>query len=274
MRRPTPVILAECGPGRGTLMQDALRAIAQTAPEFRAALELHLIETSPRLRALQADRLPPATWHESVETLPELPLVLLANEFLDALPVRQFVRRNHVWTERYVENGSFTEHQAADPGGDAADGQVIERSEAAHEVIETAARQVTAHGGAALFLDYGPSEPAIGDTLQAIRHGRPADPLADPGSADLTAHADFPSLARTASRAGAVVHGPIPQGIFLARLGLFQRTDQLARSQKPARASALIQAAQRLAEPANMGRLFKAMAICHPSLPTPPGFDE
>ena len=124
-----------------------------------------------------------------------------------------------------------------------------------------------------MFLDYGPAASAPGDSLQALRAGRPADPLADPGEADLTAHVDFAALARVARSAGAAAHGPAPQGPFLARLGLFQRTGRLARTQPPARAAALVQAAQRLAEPDRMGRLFKALAVCHPGLPTPAGFE-
>ncbi len=271
MRRPNAVILAECGPGRGTLMRDALRAITNVAPEFGAALELHLIETSPRLRALQADL--PATWHEAIDTVPDRPLILLANEFLDALPIRQFVRRDGAWTERHVDHGAFREEAAVDPGLTANDGEIVERSDAAHAFVAAAARRVATTGGAALFLDYGPAESGPGESLQAIEGGRPADPLAEPGGADLTAHVDFAGLAQTARAAGAAIHGPVPQGLFLARLGLYRRTGQLARAQ-PARAAALIHAAQRLAEPAGMGRLFKAMAICHPCLPVPPGFAE
>ncbi len=133
------------------------------------------------------------------------------------------------------------------------------------------AARLARDGGAALFLDYGG---ATGDTLQAIRAGRPGDPLADPGSADLTAHVDFAGIARAARATGASVHGPEPQGLFLARLGLFQRTDRLARGKPPAQAAALIEAARRLAEPDRMGRLFNVLAICHPSLPTPPGFSS
>jgi SAM-dependent MidA family methyltransferase len=132
---------------------------------------------------------------------------------------------------------------------------------------------LAAHPGAALFLDYGPEHSAAGDSLQAIRNGRPAGSLDAPGTADLTAHVDFASFAAAARGGGAAIHGPIPQGQFLARLGLFQRTDRLARTQTPAHASALIEAARRLAEPDRMGRLFKALALTSPGAPTPPGFD-
>jgi NADH dehydrogenase [ubiquinone] 1 alpha subcomplex assembly factor 7 len=277
--RPDPVLLAEAGPGRGTLMADALRAIARVAPDFHAALRLHLIETSPRLRAEQAARLPGAVWHDSLETLPDAPLLLLANEFLDALPIRQFVRRGAGWTERFVGPDGFCELPADPPnrnppGRDATDGEVVEVCEPALEIAAALGARFAARPGAALFLDYGPEHSAPGDSLQALSEGRMVDPLVPPGTADLTAHVDFAAVAAAARTNGADAHGPIPQGIFLARLGLFQRTDRLARGQSPARALALIEAARRLAEPDRMGRLFKALALCHPGCPLPPGFEQ
>jgi NADH dehydrogenase [ubiquinone] 1 alpha subcomplex assembly factor 7 len=271
--RPDVPLLAEAGPGRGTLMADALRAIGRVAPDFRAALRLHLVETSPRLRAAQRERLGAACWHERLEDLPAGPLFLLANEFLDALPIRQFVRRGGGWAERFVAEGAFVERPAAPPDFDAGEGEVVEIGEAARAVATLVGARLARDGGAALFLDYGPGERAAGDSLQALADGRPADPLAAPGNADITAHVDFAAFGAAARAAGAAVHGPIPQGIFLARLGLFQRTGQLARGQQPARAAALVSAAQRLAEPERMGRLFKALALCHPAAPTPPGFE-
>jgi SAM-dependent MidA family methyltransferase len=270
--RPDPVLLAEAGPGRGTLMADALRAVARVAPGFAAALSLHLVETSPRLRSLQAERLPGATWHAGIDDLPAGPLLLLANEFLDALPIRQFVRRGPGWAERHVEDGRFVELACPAPAGAAPDGAVLERCEPARAIAAALGRRLARDGGAALLLDYGAEASAPGDSLQAIGYGRPADPLAEPGSADLTAHVDFQAFAGAARAAGAAVQGPLPQGLFLARLGLYQRTDRLARSQPPLRAAALIAAARRLAEPDRMGRLFKAMALCHPALPPLPGF--
>lgn len=269
MGRPDPVVLAELGPGRGTLMADALRTVRSVTPDFFAALQLHLVETSPRLRRLQAERLQ-GTWHDGADTLPALPTIVLANEFLDALPIRQFVRRGAGWAERWVCEGRFAEQPA--PDLDVGEGEVVERCEAAHAIVGRLASGIAAQGGAALFLDYGAAESPPADTLQAIRNGAASDPLSDPGEADLTAHVDFGGLARTAREAGAAVHGPVPQGMFLARLGLFQRTDRLAQTQRPGRAAALIAAAQRLAEPAHMGRLFKAMALTHPGLPAPAGF--
>jgi SAM-dependent MidA family methyltransferase len=267
------VLLAEAGPGRGTLMADALRAIAKMAPDFGAALRLHLVETSPRLRAVQAERLPGAVWHDDFSELPDGPLLLLANEFFDALPIRQFVRRGSGWTERHVDDEKFVELPAAGPSRDAEEGEIVECSEAAPALARTLGRRLVTSGGAVLLLDYGPEHSAPGDSLQALRDRRPADPLAAPGLADLTAHVDFQAIAAAARAAGAAVHGPLPQGIFLTRLGLFQRSGVLARTQPPARAGAMMEAARRLAEPDRMGRLFKAMALCHPALPTPPGFE-
>ncbi len=273
--RPDPVILAEAGPGRGTLMADALRAVTRVAPDFRAALRVHLIETSPRLRRIQKERLDGvyASWHDRLDTLPGAPLLLLANEFLDALPIRQFVRRGDGWTERFVGPDGIIEQPAGPLNRDAAEGEIVEICEPARAIAGELAARFVRHRGMALFLDYGPAESAAGDSLQALREGRAADPLAEAGSADLTAHVDFADFARIARAGGAAVHGPLAQGMFLARLGLFQRTDRLAQSLPPARASALIESARRLAEPDRMGRLFKALAVCHPNAPVPPGFE-
>ena len=278
--RPAPVLLAEAGPGRGTLMADAQRAIAAVTPDFAAALRLHLIETSPRLRALQAEKLPGATWHETFATLPPGPLILLANEFLDALPIRQFVRRGGGWAERHVAGAAFVEIACADPPALLADiappalaeGAVIEVAEAARGWVTALSARIAAEGGAALLIDYGPAQAAAGDSLQALRHGRPAPPLASPGEADLTAHVAFAPLADAARAQGTAVFGPLAQGLFLARLGLFARSGQLARNLPPKQAAAVIAAAQRLAEPDRMGLLFKALAIMHAAAPPPPGF--
>ena len=268
---PDPFNLVEAGPGRGTLMADALRALARVAPAFTQAARIHLIETSPRLRAEQASRIPQARWHDTLGSVPHGPIILIANEFLDALPIRQFVRRQDGWAERHVENASFTEHPAEAPPRHAPLGTVVEIGEAGLAWTATLAARLVQHGGAALILDYGTAHTLPGDSLQALRDGRPADPLADPGSADLTAHVDFAALARAAEEAGAAAYGPVAQGVFLRRLGLAQRTERLAAA-RPDRAAALREAAARLAEPARMGTLFKALCLTHPDAPEPPGF--
>ncbi len=272
MGRPSPVILAEAGPGRGTLMRDALRAIASATPDFSAALRLHLVETSPRLRAIQAEGLA-ATWHADLATLPPGPMILLANEFLDALPIRQFIGCRGAWAERWVADGAFVDRPAADPPPlPAPEGAVIERSDAARGWVSALAARLAAQGGAALLLDYGPETSAAGDSLQALRGGRPADALAAAGAADLTAHVDFAALAAAARAVGAAVEGPLPQGLLLARLGFFARTAALTAA-APSQAAALAAAAHRLTAPEAMGRLFKGLAICHPNLSPLPGFE-
>ena len=278
MGRPDPVILVELGPGRGTLMADALRAIAAMVPGFRAALRVHLVETSPRLRQLQADRLGTAVaaWHEDIASLPPGPAIVIGNEFFDALPIRQFVRRDGAWLERCVTGGAFVETEATDAPplpAEAPEGAVQEVNEPARAIATALAQRLAWQGGAALFLDYGPGQSGFGESLQAVsRHGR-ADPLAMPGEADVTAHVDFAALAEAARGSGAVVLGPLPQGVFLARLGLFTRAAMLARMD-PKGAARHLGAAQRLAAPEHMGRLFKAICFCHPDMPPPPGFEE
>ena len=301
--RPRRVLLVEAGPGRGTLMADALRAVGRAAPEFRAALSVHLIETSPRLRALQAGRVPDAIWHDGLATVPEAPLLLMANEFLDALPIRQFVRRGPRWMERYVMEERSDAQGASETRRVACEGpatrylwherevsdpppfilsegecghtppNVVENCEPARRFVADLSCRLARHPGAALFLDYGAEHPRSGDSLQAIANGRPADPLSQPGTADLTAHVDFAALAAIVRDSGAIAQGPIPQGLFLARLGMFQRTGRLAEGQSPMRAAALVEAARRLTEPDRMGRLFKAMALRSPGAAVLPGFE-
>jgi NADH dehydrogenase [ubiquinone] 1 alpha subcomplex assembly factor 7 len=237
---------------------------------------VHLIETSPRLRAAQASRLPDAVWHDDLSTVPAQPMILLANEFLGALPIRQFVRRGAGWTERFVAAGQWVE-KAADaasvPAGRAAgDGEVVEVNEPARGFVAAVGERLSRHPGAALFLDYGPAHSAAGDSLQALAQKRPVDPLVHAGSADLTAHVDFADMASVARGCGAGVQGPMPQGAFLAVLGLFQRTERLARGRPTTEAAALVEAARRLAEPAAMGHLFKVMAVCSAWCPPLPGF--
>lgn len=273
MGAPGRVVLAELGPGRGTLMADALRAVDQMVPEFGRALELHLVETSPALRAAQAAKLGGrvAGWHDAAEGIPPGPALILANEFFDALPIRQFIRRGDGWRERFVAEGAFVE-QPSDHAEEAPEGSIREISEAGQTLAAALAARLAAQGGALLALDYGPAESGFGDTLQALRDNAAADPLAEPGQADITAHVDFAALATAARVAGAAAHGPIPMGVFLQRLGLMARSAMLAQS-APRQAGAILGAAQRLVAPEGMGRLFKALCIAHPAPLTPLGFD-
>ena len=300
MGSPQRVTLAEAGPGRGTLMADLLRAAAHIAPGFRAALRLHLVETSARLRALQARRLADAAplFHESLATLPEGPLILIGNEWLDALPIRQFVRRGGGWRERRVRaatggpqgNGARDAAAAVRGAGvaagcvvealpepspalpaDAPEGAIAEVCEPARAAAAALAARLARAPGVALFLDYGPAESGLGDSLQAMRAGRAADPFG-PGPADLTAHVDFAALAAAARAAGAAAFGPLPQGLFLQRIGLSTRAAALAAADGP-RGARHLAAAARLTAPEAMGRLFKALCLASPGLPPPPGFD-
>ncbi len=273
MGAPGQVLLVELGPGRGTLMADALRAAAML-PAFRAALSVHFVEQSPVLRQAQARKVPGASWHDGLESLPPGPAIILANEFLDALPIRQFVRRGGGWVERHVQDGAFIELPGGHPAlpAVAPEGAVQEVCEPALALCTRLAERFRHAPGAALFLDYGPAASGLGDSLQAMHaHGR-AEPLAEPGSVDLTAHVDFAACARAAAKAGAASHGPLPQGLFLQRLGLVSRAAVLARD-NPRQAGEVLSAAQRLVAPEAMGQLFKALCLCHAGLPTPPGFE-
>ncbi len=273
MGSPSPVLLVELGPGRGTLMADALRAAAMV-PAFRAALRVHFVEQSAPLRAAQAAKVPDAHWHDSLAEVPPGPALILANEFLDALPIRQFVRRGAGWAERWVVNGAFEERPGDHPALPAAapQGAVQEVCEPALAVARALAARFAFQPGAALLVDYGPAESALGDSLQAMRAHGFADPLAEPGSVDVTAHVDFAAVARAARAAGAAAHGPLPQGLLLQRLGLAARAALLARA-NPRRAAEVMAGAQRLMAPEAMGQLFKALCLCHAGLPTPPGFE-
>ena len=271
------VAYAELGPGRGTLAADALRAMT------RAGLTppVHLVEFSPVLRAAQAERLPQAEWHATIDALPEQPLLLIANEFLDALPIRQIIRTGAGWRERLVASqdtlflpvpGQEPLDALIPPGlADAPPGSIVETSPAQVAAVRQIARRIVAHGGAALLIDYGYEGPAVGDTLQAIRDGKPANPFDAPGEADLTAHVDFGTLAEAARAEGAAVHGPVEQGRFLHALGLDSRVSALARTH-PERAEELLAQRNRLAAPDQMGSLFKVLAITHPDWPQPAGF--
>jgi SAM-dependent MidA family methyltransferase len=272
---PSPFVLAELGPGRGTLMADALRA-ARVVPGFAAAARVVLVEASPALRALQAARLHRAVWVERVEDLPPGPLFLLANEFFDALPIRQFQRGADGWRERVVglRDGRLAfglsapvplpdARFAADPPG-----TVVETCAAAAAVMAVVAGRVRDHDGAALVIDYGGWR-SKGDTLQAVRAHRPEDPLHSPGEADLTAQVDFEALVRAA--AGLAASGPAPQGAFLEALGIGARAARLAAGRDGAAAAAIAAARDRLTAAGQMGTVFRVLGLCRPGTAPLPG---
>ncbi|WP_339851391.1 SAM-dependent methyltransferase [uncultured Nisaea sp.] len=283
---PTKIALVECGPGRGTLMADALRA-ARIVPGFRDAIEVHLVEASPRLRALQRETLSgtDVTWHDTVETLPNAPSLILGNEFFDALPIRQLIHRDGMWRERCI---------VQDAGNDAlgwsempapadlvrlapsalipAEGDIFEICEDGRTVAEQIARHIAHCGGAGLFLDYGHGKSAFGDTFQALRGHQYVDVLEKPGTADLTAHVDFDALLESAASGGCTCFGTVTQGQFLTALGIEPRVQALVGKASPAQAATIRSGARRLIEPTEMGTLFKAVAIAAPGVDALPGF--
>lgn len=280
--RPAPFVLAEIGPGRGTLMADALRAIAKV-PGMRAAAEVHLVEASPALRTRQAEVLGSGiVWHDRIEDLPDAPLFLVANEFFDALPIRQFLRAGAGWRERQVglADGRLTPGYGPETSyghlshrlADTAEGGIVELCPALLPIAGEIASRVAQRGGAAVVIDYGGWH-SRGDTLQALRAHRPDDPFAAPGQADLTAHVDFEALALASRSAGAQVTAMTPQGVFLERLGITRRAGILAEGLQGEARERHVAAHRRLTHPDEMGQLFKVM-VCHPAgTATPPGLD-
>lgn len=285
---PNPVRVVELGPGRGTLMKDALRA-AGAVPAFAAAADIHMVERSAALRARQRDTLAPhrVTWHDDLSEVPAGPMLLIANEFFDALPIRQLERTPDGWHHRVVTlddadafvfaagpRATAEEIAALGPAfDDVAVGTVAERSPASEAVAATIARRVASDGGAALFIDYGYADSAPGDSLQALRAHQFHPPLESPGMVDLTAHVDFARLAIAAQKSGAKTHGPVSQGRFLSSLGAEVRAKSLILKAAPEQAVQISSGLHRLIHPAEMGTLFKVLAVADPALPPPPGFE-
>ncbi|HET6377147.1 MAG TPA: SAM-dependent methyltransferase [Methylocella sp.] len=288
MGKPRTFRLAELGPGRGTLMADALRA-ARAVPEFSSALDVHLVETSAVLQEAQRKKLSgfgrPISWHKTIDSLPHGPAIVIANEFFDCLPVRHFIRQADGWHERVIGLGQENHlcfGLAPEPvlGLDTpgAAGEVIEAGFAAARLMTELAARISSGGGAALIIDYGYDRPARGETLQAVRSHRFDDPLREPGEADLTAHVDFCALSSAARTAGADVYGPVQQGIWLTRLGIYERAAALKKNANGRERVAIDEALLRLAgreagSPADMARLFKVLAVTQKGLGAPPGFE-
>ncbi|MFN3943790.1 MAG: class I SAM-dependent methyltransferase [Allosphingosinicella sp.] len=270
--RPAGAAYVELGPGRGTLAADALRAMRAAG----LAPPVHLVETSPALREAQASRIPAARWHDDPSTLPEDgPLLIVANEFFDALPVRQWVAAKDGWRELLVTHRGDAFERVPGPRVpapyDADPGTVVEASPASVAVMGDIARRIAAQGGAALIVDYGHERSGVGDTLQAVSAHAFADPWREPGERDLTAHVDFQALAEAARAAGADVCGPATQGDWLKAMGIDTRAAALAAA-APARAGEIAAARDRLTGAEQMGKLFKAMAVVAPGWPRPGGF--
>jgi NADH dehydrogenase [ubiquinone] 1 alpha subcomplex assembly factor 7 len=290
MGRPVPVLLTELGPGRGTLLADALRA-ARTRPDFAAAMRVHLVETSPFLKKRQQMTLAKshpglnAQWHQRLEDVPAFaPLLLIANEFFDALPIRQYVRVDDDWQERRIGLGPdkssfvFVLEKVAEPDLPKGlkmleAGSVIETCPEGMALARTLGQRIRRDGGAGLVIDYGHLRSGPGETLQSVRRHAFQDVLDRPGDADLTAHVDFAALAAAARSAGARTYGPVAQGVFLARLGIGARARVLIAHSRGNQAIDITTSLRRLVHPALMGLIFKALAIANPDLPPPPGFE-
>jgi len=282
----------ELGPGRGTLMSDALRA-STLRPEFLQACNLHLVETSPALRARQKTTLASAlcspVWHNAFSDIPDDgPVLVIANEFLDALPVRQFVFRQKSWRERFIgfegENGRLCfrigeetvplpDELADFESGPHQEGDILEYAPAGAELTRALARRIAATGGAALIIDYGHGKSAIGETLQAVRGHKPQGVLDHPGKADLTAHVDFGLTNRLIGQEGARPSRLLPQGAFLETLGIRQRLETLECTAPPEQKKNLSEGYMRLIGGQGMGNLFKVLAITALGGPAPAGFN-
>lgn len=282
MGSPEGAVVAELGPGKGTLMADALRAVQRAAPELLVKCQLWLVEASPRLREVQGQRLQAyaPNWAETVEDLPESPLLLIANEFLDALPVRQITWRGDHWRERAV---GLDEDALAiveiDPQGDIpkelppmTEGEVLEISPVRSAAVRTVAAQIATQGGAALLIDYGHELTVPGDTLQAMKAHEFHPLLETPGEADLTAHVDFAALARAARQDGLNILGPIGQRQFLLRLGIEARLAQLLKNAETDAVNGLTMGFRRLTDPTHMGHLFKVLCLVQEQIGVPTGY--
>lgn len=286
--RPQSIRLVELGPGRGTLMRDALRA-AKVMPKFREAIRLHLVDVSPTLEKLQQTALSdidvPKIWHRHLLEVPEDgPAIVLANEFFDALPVHQAVRQADGWHERTIgldANGNFALALAPDPIPQfdrflppairqAEVGAMFEWRDDVY--VYDLARRVRSNG-AALIVDYGHVETGLGETLQSVNAHAFSDPLSAPGFADITAHVDFQAVRRAAESVGAAVQGPVTQGEFLSELGIQARAEALRRAASAEQAANITAGVARLIEGGRtgMGELFKVMALCDPKLGPLPG---
>ena len=267
---PSPVVLAELGPGRGTLMADILRA-TRAVPGFHAALRVCLVEASPVLRQRQADVLAgyAVDWFANVQELPPGPLYLVANEFFDALPIRQFQRDGSAWRERLVGLAQGRLGFGLGPLvplNTATEADIVEVCPAAPAIMAEVSGRIAAQGGVALILDYG-DWGSRGDTFQALKSNAFADPFAEPGQADLTAHVDFAALAA----ASVAPHSYLTQGQFLRRLGIAQRAERLAQGLTGAALQSHLAAARRLTDDSQMGSLFKVLFVHPANCPLPPG---
>lgn len=282
MGAPDPVLLVELGPGRGTLMADALRA-TRRVPGFHQAAKLHLVETSPVLRRMQQEKLADYApiFHDNLSDLPPGKLLLIANEFFDALPIMQFERRHGAWHQRQIafdeSTGMLVLRAETQPSRmnpimpQAPDGAVLEQRTLSPEAY--IASRIRDHSGAALMIDYGYYPTQSADTLQALRQHKPVSIVERPGEADLTAHVNFHYIEVTAAGNGAAVHGPVTQAQFLIALGIAAREAALLKNATAEQQESIRSGCRRLIEPAQMGTLFKVLALTQQGGPVPAGFE-
>ncbi|MEZ5823929.1 MAG: SAM-dependent methyltransferase [Geminicoccaceae bacterium] len=280
---PAAVNLVELGPGRGTLMADALRA-TRALPGFHDALDLHLVETSPVLRQLQEERInhPSRHWHEDIDDIPDkAPILLVANELFDVLPIRQFIvgadglRERRIGVGEDGRLGFVLDPRCTHPAGEMAhgEGSLVEVSPARASLMTRLAQRLARQGGCGFIIDYGNLDLDGADTLQAVQAHRSVEPLDDPGKADLSSHVAFRPLLDAASNEGIGAYGPVTQGEWLTRIGIAARTERLCASADEASRDRLLSQMRRLVSPDQMGALFKVMAITTLAGP-PAGFTE
>ncbi|GAB5489093.1 MAG: SAM-dependent methyltransferase [Parasphingorhabdus sp.] len=274
---PSGCHYVELGPGRGTLASDALRAMSK----FGCQSDVHFVETSPVLKAKQADLHPDAIWHATIDSLPEEgPLLVIANEFFDALPIEQFIYTKDGWRQHMVtrERNKFIAIPGTESVADQLStkiefdvGTILESSPASTQILGELANRIAKQGGVLLIIDYGYDEPGTGSTLQAVKGHMPISPFDSPGTSDLTAHVNFLSLANTARNRMLAIHGPAEQGIWLKTVGIDQRTETLCKA-SPKQADAIRASHHRLTHLDEMGRLFQVMAATSIDWPSPEGF--
>ncbi len=278
---PDRIVIAEIGPGRGTLMADMLRSWQRIAPQFSASASFFMIDASTRLAEKQKATLQDLdctiSWIKTVDDLPHLPLFLVGNELFDAIPARQFVKTGGRWFERMIGLGrddelvftagasELTPQTLPAAASHEPDGAIFEIAPAREALAGLVSDHIVNHGGAALFFDYGHFEPGFGDTLQAVQNHHYVDALANPGKADLTSHVDFSALAAIAADQGAK-SAFLTQGEFLLQMGILERAGQLGAGANEPERRQIEQAVERLAGPEEMGNLFKSMAVFAPGI--------
>lgn len=286
MGSPASLHLVEIGPGKGTLMRDAINASA-VMPKFQKSIQLHLVETSPVLRARQRSALNDVqvTWHTNFYEVPDGPMIIIANELFDALPIHQFQRTAAAWQERLVDieinsdqfklvlgpvSGAFA--TVSKELKESPIGSVVEVSPDSINLMHTISSRILTQGGAALIIDYGSITNRPRDTLQGVVRHNTHNVFQDPGKVDLSAHVDFETLGYVAEQIGAAVWGPELQGAFLQSIGIQARAAQLKKSATPNQAKDIDSALERLINPGQMGTLFKVLAVTSPEIQNPAGF--